>query len=77
MNQIRTIIPVSVFKKSTQEFLSRIELMNEPLMLTLYGRGAFVVQHINSYINLTELASLALHQRAVEGALDQLGSSGD
>lgn len=69
MIQFQTIIPVSLFKKDTKEYLTRLEVMNGPILLTIHGRGAFVMEHINSYMHLAQLAEIAQHQRAVDDVI--------
>ena len=69
MVQFCRIIPVSLFKKETKVHLSILEEANNPLLLTLHGHGAFVVQHLNSYMHIAELADMACHQAALDSAL--------
>ena len=68
----KTIIPVSAFKKDTQQYLSLLQMAEEALMLTLHGRGAFVVMHVNSYMQFRELAQMGQHQGALDQALDHI-----
>lgn len=72
MTQLKTIIPLSLFKKNTNEYLSLLELGEEALMLTIHGRGAFVVQGINSFMHLKELADLARHQSAMNEMFERM-----
>ena len=64
MIQIQTIIPVSLFKKNTKEYLTRLKAVDQEIMLTIHGRGAIGIQDINSFMKLAELArfDLAINQ---------------
>lgn len=64
MIRFQTIIPVSLFKKNSKEYLSRLEHDFGPLLLTVHGRGAFVIEHINAYMRISELADEAAHHAA-------------
>ena len=65
MNQFEDIIPISLFKQNTKEYLSRVELKGAPLLLTLHGRGAFVLMPVNSFMHINELADAGRHGLAV------------
>ncbi len=69
MKQIKTIIPLSLFKKNAKEYLLQAESGLEPIMLTLHGRGAFVIQTVDSFNNMNELAEFAVQQNSVAEAL--------
>jgi hypothetical protein len=43
MNHFADIIPLSLFKKDTAEYPSKVALTDAPLLRTLHGRGAFVL----------------------------------
>ena len=66
MIQIQTIIPVSLFKKDTKEYLTRLQTVDQAIMLTIHGRGAFVIQDVNSFMRLAELAELARFDLAID-----------
>ena len=72
MIHFQSVIPVSLFKKDTKEYLIRLEATSGPIMLTVHGRGVFVLEHLNSYMRLAELADLAIHQRALDSVLDRV-----
>ena len=72
MIQFDEIIPVSLFKKNTKEYLSRIEFKSAPLLLTLHGRGAFVLTTVNSYMQMSELAYAGRHGLAASRMLEGL-----
>ena len=72
MNHFSAIVAVSAFKKSTREYLSKIEFSGAPLLLTLNGGGAFVLQDMNSFMRSNELAEMGRHSLAMNGMLDRL-----
>jgi prevent-host-death family protein len=72
MNQFADIIPISLFKKDTSEYLSKVELTDSPILITLHGRGAFVLQHVNSFMRSNELAEMGRHSLALNGMLDRM-----
>lgn len=72
MIKFREIIPISLFKKNTAEYLSKLELLEGPILLTVHGRGAIVMHEINSYMNIAELADMACHKQSVEAMIDKL-----
>lgn len=72
MNHFEDIIPISLFKKETKEYLLKIELSGAPLLLTLHGRGAFVLQHVNAFMHTNELAETGRHSLALNGMLDRM-----
>ena len=76
MNHFRDIIPVSLFKKDTKEYLTKVEVMGGSILLTLHGRGAFVLQHVNTFMQTSELAEMGRHSLAVNGMLDRIHGEG-
>lgn len=50
---------LSDFKRKTAEFMARIKKSGQPLVLTVNGRAALVVQDTASYQRLLELAERA------------------
>ena len=75
MIHFQSVIPVSLFKKDSKEYLTRLEVMSGPIMLTVHGRGVFVLEHLNSYMRLAELADVAIHQRTLDSVLDRMGTA--
>ena len=53
------IIPLSLFKKSTEKYLDELKNSAGPLVVTLHGRGAFVVQTIEVYSLIEQWAEYA------------------
>jgi prevent-host-death family protein len=72
MNQFEDIIPISLFKKDTKEYLSKAEITGAPILLTLHGRGAFVLLHINSFMRNNELAEMGRHSLGLNGMLERM-----
>lgn len=72
MNHFTDIIPISLFKKDTAEYLSKAELTDAPILITRHGRGAFVLQHVNSFMRTNELAEMGRHSVALNGMLDRM-----
>ena len=71
MVQFEAIIPVSLFKRDTKEYLIKLEMQRNPILLTVHGRGAFVLEHVNSYMRIAELAEAGAHERAVAAMLQE------
>lgn len=67
MNIYRNIIPVSAFKRSTQQYIYGLEVFEGPILLTVHGRGAVVVEHMKSYERMLEM-SLIRNQTEIEPA---------
>ena len=58
MSQFSDIIPISLFKRDTKEYLSKVALTGASILLTLHLRGAIVLQPINSFMQTSELAGI-------------------
>lgn len=70
--RLANLIPLSVFKKRTMECLVDIDRTNEPLVITLHGRGAFIVHRIDSYLRIEELADQAQQQFALDSVFQRV-----
>jgi PHD/YefM family antitoxin component YafN of YafNO toxin-antitoxin module len=64
MNLSRDIHSLTDFKHRTPEFVQRLKETGEPLVLTINGKAALVVQDAGSYQKLLEMAEEA---RVLEG----------
>lgn len=72
MGNVRTIIPLAEFKSNIKHWLDYIGQSHDPLVVTRHGRGAFVVQRVDSYAGMAEMATEARHQLALQDALRDL-----
>jgi prevent-host-death family protein len=52
----RDIHPLTDFKRNTPEFLAQLKQTGQPVVLTINGKAALVVQDARSYQRLMELA---------------------
>ncbi len=72
LNLTRGIDSLSNFKRQTAKFLKRMKRSGEPLVLTINGKAAFVVQDAASYQRLLALSdeaeSLEFLRRSLEDA---------
>jgi len=75
MTKFKSIIPISLFKRDTKEYLFSLETSGGPILLTVHGRGAFVVEHLNSYMRIAELAEIAMHEGAINGMFNTMDGS--
>jgi prevent-host-death family protein len=64
MELSRDIRALTEFKKRTPEFLRQLKETGEPIVLTINGKAALVVQDAESYQKLLDLAEQA---RVLEG----------
>ena len=55
MNLTKDIQPVSAFKRETARLLRQVQDTREPLVLTVNGKAAVVVQDVESYQELLDL----------------------
>lgn len=72
MTPFQCIIPISLFKRDTQEYLTRLETLPGPILLTIHGRGALVVDNLNSYLRNAELAEFARQDKALSAVLSRM-----
>jgi len=64
MNLTRDIQSLTDFKQKTPEFVQQLKETGDPIVLTINGKAALVVQDADSYQKLLDLAEEA---RVVEG----------
>ncbi|WP_406698639.1 type II toxin-antitoxin system Phd/YefM family antitoxin [Singulisphaera sp. Ch08] len=64
MNLNRDIHPLTDFKHHTPEFVQQLKTTGEPIVLTINGKPALVVQDAASYQKLLDLAD---ESRVLEG----------
>ncbi len=69
MNNIRTVIPLSAFKSSLNYWLGRMNEAPGPLLVTRHGRGLFVVQRVDTYAGMAELAIEGQYQLSFQQAM--------
>ena len=62
---------LSQFKRNTPEFLKRLKDGGRPVVLTVNGKAALVVQDATSYQKLLELAERAERMDALRTSLDE------
>jgi hypothetical protein len=74
----KDIQSLSEFKRNSQQFLQRLRLSGSPLVLTINGKAALVLQDIESYQKLrdqaatyAEIPSTNVGRRAPLGGTDE------
>lgn len=72
MSNIRTVIPLVEFKSKLKHWLSHLEESQRPILVTRHGRGLFVVQPIEMYAGMAELATEGRHQLALNEVLSSI-----
>jgi prevent-host-death family protein len=65
----RDIHPLTDFKRNTPEFLKQLRETGEPVVLTINGKAALVVQDARSYQKLREVAERLETIEAVQEGL--------
>ena len=71
MNLQQDIHSLTDFKRKTPRFMRSLKLSHRPMVLTVNGRAAVVVQDPESYQKLVELAERFETIAAVNEAMDQ------
>ena len=74
--RFKNIVPLSEFKKRSNPHLVDLEYGEEPLLITLHGKGAFVAQNIDAYLRLDELAEMARHHQALDETIRHMEERG-
>lgn len=73
---LKRIIPLSVFRQRVNSILDELRDSEETLMVTIRGRGQFVVQTLDKFAEIEELAHYGNAQLAVENALKDRKDAG-
>jgi|SRR5271166_154538 len=69
MNHKCAIHSLSAFKQRTTEFVERLKATGDPIVLTINGKAAVVVQDSESYQKLLDIAE---HSRVLDGIREGL-----
>ena len=72
MNLERDIQPLTDFKHHTPEFVQRLKATGEPIVLTINGKAALVVQDAASYQELLDLAERVRTEDAIRRGLEEM-----
>ena len=72
MGNIRTVIPLAEFKEKIEHWIAYLNEGADPLLVTRRGRGAFVVQSVDSYAKMSDLALEGQHQLALQATLAEM-----
>jgi prevent-host-death family protein len=72
MNLNRDIHPLTDFKHRTPEFVQRLKTTGEPIVLTINGKAALVVQDAESYQKLLDLAEEARVLEGIRQGLEEM-----
>lgn len=72
MNLNRDIHPLTDFKHRTPEFVQQLKTTGEPIVLTINGKAALVVQDAGSYQKLLDMAEKVRTQEAIRQGLDEM-----
>lgn len=70
MNLTRDIHSLTEFKLKTPDFLKQMKATGEPIVLTVNGKAALVVQDAESYQKLLDLAEQAKVLEGIRRGLD-------
>jgi prevent-host-death family protein len=72
MNLSRDIRPLTDFKHHTPEFVQQLKATGEPIVLTINGKAALVVQDAESYQRLLDIAERARTEEAIRLGLEEM-----
>jgi prevent-host-death family protein len=72
MNIERDIHPFTDFKRNTSQFLAQLKKTGHPVVLTINGKAALVVQDAQSYQSLADLAERLETIQAVKESLSSI-----
>jgi prevent-host-death family protein len=68
----RDIHPLTDFKHHTPEFVQQLKTTGEPIVLTINGKAALVVQDAESYQKLLDLAERTRTTEAIRQGLEDM-----
>jgi prevent-host-death family protein len=66
------IQPLTTFRRESASFINRLKKTKRPVVLTVNGRAAAVVQDVESYQRLLDIAARADAAEAVRQGLDDV-----
>ena len=69
MSTVKRVLPFSIFKKQIKNVLEDLESSDSTLVVTIRGRGEFVVQTLEKYSEFEQLARHGHEQLAIDDAL--------
>lgn len=72
MNLARDIHSLTDFKQRTTEFVEQLKETGEPVVLTINGRAALVVQDAESYQKLLDIAEDARVLEGIRAGLEDM-----
>jgi prevent-host-death family protein len=72
MNLTRDIHSLTDFKQKTPDFVDQLKQTGEPIVLTINGKAALVVQDAESYQRLLEVAENARIQEGIRQGLEDM-----
>ena len=71
MNNIRTVIPLAEFKSQLKFWLEHLRKFKSPILVSRHGHGEFVVQRVESYAQMSDLAIECRHRICLDQALSE------
>ncbi len=77
MNLSRDIQSLSDFKQNASKFVKQVQESKEPLVLTVNGKPAVVVQDAESYQNMVDREEYWATVAALQTALSDIDNSAD
>ena len=74
MDYIKTIVPLAQFKSDLSYWIESLADDKQPVLVTRRGTGAFVMQDVEAYAEILELARQAQLQIVLEKSYAQHGN---
>ena len=73
----RDIQTVSDLKQNASRLVKQVQDTRHPVVLTLNGRPAAVIQDVDSYEKMAEAADFELNVRALRAAIEDIENGGE
>ncbi|MCC0178055.1 type II toxin-antitoxin system Phd/YefM family antitoxin [Waterburya agarophytonicola K14] len=71
MVDIRNIHSLSDFQRNTKDYISQLESTHQPVVLTVNGKAALVIQDAESYQQLLDELELSRSARAISKGIEE------
>ena len=72
MDITKDIQPMTTFRNNSAEFLARLKATKKPMVLTVNGRAAAVIQDAQAYQHLLDMAAEANPGEGIRQALEDV-----
>lgn len=76
MLDTRNIYPLSDFQRNTKDFISQLKESHKPIVLTVNGKAAVVVQDAESYQKLLDALEIERSAATIQQRLNQFAKDG-